>query len=122
MATVPVFDIETTLLKMLNIPKLMKLENIASNYDIFTGRSTTSLSKLNEIHTGNAWESAHEFYCGDDSHALALGLVLFYDKTHTNLFGSLATAPLLAVLTLLNESCRSNEKVHGVPLKAKICN
>ena len=113
-ATVPVFDVKATLLKLLNNPELMRPENIASNYDIFSGKPISPSTKLNEIHTGNAWEPARQFYCGDDPDALAMGLVLFYDKTHSDLFGSLAAAPLLAVPTFLNRECRADESFHSV--------
>ena len=113
-ATVPVFDVKATLLNLFNNEEMMIPENFATNYDIFTGKPKTPSTKLDEIHTGNAWEPAREFYCGDDPDAFAMGLVLFYDKTHTDLFGSLAAAPLIAVPTFLNEECRNNEKFHSV--------
>ena len=43
-----------------------------------------------------------------------MGLVLFYDKTHTDLHGSLATAPLVAVPIFFNQSCRSNAAFHSM--------
>ena len=113
-ATVPVFDVKATLLKMINNPEVMKEENMASNYDVFTGKPRGPSTKLDEIHTGNAWEPARQHYCGDDPDALPMGLVLFYDKTHTDLHGSLATAPLIAVPTFFNQSCRSNSAFHSV--------
>ena len=113
-ATVPVFDVKAMLLKFLNDPSKMNPENIAPNFDIFTGKPIEPSSELGEIHTGSAWEIARENYCGADEDALAMGLVVFYDKTHSDCFGSLAVAPLIAVPTWMNEDCRNNVDFHMV--------
>jgi hypothetical protein len=39
-ATVPIFDVKETILPFLNNPGQMRVENIAANYDPFTGKST----------------------------------------------------------------------------------
>ncbi len=39
-ATVPIFDVKKTLLAFLNDPGRMRVENIAPDYDPFTGKST----------------------------------------------------------------------------------
>jgi hypothetical protein len=66
----------------------------ASNYDIFTGKKKQTSSTLDEIHTGSLWETARLKYCGDDLDAFPLALICFYDKTNTDVFGSLSCAPL----------------------------
>jgi hypothetical protein len=66
----------------------MNPSNFSPGYDIFTGTLTDANNlKLNEIHTGSAWNTARDFYCGD-SDAFPLALLCFYDKTHTDLYGS----------------------------------
>ena len=107
-AVVPSFDVKTMLLSILNDPTRMRWENIASNYDPFTGRPINPVTHIDEIHTGWAWEDAREHYCGDDPDVFPLGLVCFYDKTHSDLFGSLACAPFICVPTFFNLECRCN--------------
>ena len=54
--TVPVFDIHAMILDILTNPELMREENFAEGYDIFTGEiDDNHPSNLNyvEIHTGN---------------------------------------------------------------------
>ncbi len=87
-ATVPIFGVNALLIAFLNDPLTMHQENFASNYDIFT-------RKLDEIHTGSLWEQARRLYCGDDLFAFPLALVCFYDKTNTDVFGSLSCAPFI---------------------------
>jgi hypothetical protein len=96
-AVVPTFDVKTQLLLILNDPSQMRPENIALNYDIFTGMPKEPSDELGEIHTGWAWEKARQFYCGDKPDVVPVGLVCFYDKTHSDLFGSLVCAPLMCV-------------------------
>ncbi len=48
-ATVPIFDMKETLLAFLNDPCRMRVENIALNYDPFTGKSTMLNPPLDEI-------------------------------------------------------------------------
>jgi hypothetical protein len=107
-AVVPTFDVKTMLLSLLNDPSRMKAENMAPNYDAFTGKSIDASTHLDEVHTGWAWEGAREHYCGDDPDVFPLGLIGFYDKTHTDVFGSLSSAPFIVVPSCFNESatCR----------------
>jgi hypothetical protein len=77
---------------MSNDPLQMREENFASNYDIFTGKKKQTSSILDEIHTGSLWEMARLKYCGDDPDAFPLALICFYDKTNTDVFGSLSCA------------------------------
>jgi hypothetical protein len=52
-ATVPIFDVNALLIAFLNDPLIMRQENFASNYDIFTGKVKLPTSTLDEIHTGS---------------------------------------------------------------------
>ena len=113
-ATVPVYDAKQLFLSFLNDPNRMKPEHFAPGYDIFSGRPTTPVTHLHEIHTGAAWEPARQCYIGDDSHAFPFALQAFYDKTHTDLFGTLSCSPFIVVPTFLNISCRNNVKNHLV--------
>ncbi len=73
-ATVPVYDVKQLLLSFLNDPNRMKPEHFAPGYDIFSGRPTTPVTHLHEIHTGAAWEPARQHYIVDDSDAFPFAL------------------------------------------------
>jgi hypothetical protein len=57
---------------------------------LLTGKAKERKHTLVEIHTGLLWELARQRYCGDDLDAFPLDLVCFYDKTNTDVFGSLS--------------------------------
>ena len=86
----------------------MKKENIASNYNLFTGKAIDEVTHIDEIHTGWAWEEARAHHCGNEENVLPMGLIAFYDKTHSDLFGSLACAPFIVVPSFFNMDCRCN--------------
>ena len=53
-----------------------KQENLAHNYDIFTGKIIDpTIMDVGEIHTGWAWEEARAHHCGGDPDVLTLGIV-----------------------------------------------
>ncbi len=113
--TVPVFDVKAVILSMLHDPQRMQSCNFAPGYDIFTGVPTdTQYSYLDEIHTGSVWQSARDFYCGTNNDNFPLGLLCFYDKTHTDLFGSLSCAPFIITFSFFNENARSNDAFYRV--------
>jgi hypothetical protein len=87
----------------------MRNENFASNYDIFTGKPTSPITNLDKIHTGYQFEKAREHYCGNNPDAFPLALIAFYDKTHTDLFGSLACAPFIVTPSFLNINFRNDD-------------
>ena len=117
--TVPVFDIQAVLSKMLRNPLLMQQDNFAANYDIFTGkpiRSSTFEDNAfyDEIHTGKQWPIAVDHYCGECVNAFPCGLVVFYDKSHADRHGSLAVSPIMFTLTLFNKAARAQCKFWDV--------
>ena len=57
-ASVPVFDVKSQLLSLLHDPSIMKTENFAEEYDIFTGKTTQEASQYGEVHTGWVFEDA----------------------------------------------------------------
>jgi len=114
LASVPIYDVKAQLIAFLNDPLRMKPEHFASNYDIFSGKPTSPVTDLNEIHTGSAWEEARSHYIGEHSDAFPLGLVGFYDKTHTDVFGSLACSPFIVTPAFLNCNARNNDKNYMV--------
>jgi hypothetical protein len=92
----------------------MLQENFASNYDIFAGKAKLPTSTLDEIHTGSLWGQARQKYCGDDPDAFPLGLVCFYDKTNTDVFGSLSCAPFICTPSFLNKYCHNDDSNYMV--------
>jgi hypothetical protein len=92
----------------------MRVENIAANYDPFTRKSTITNPPLDEIHTGTIWDAACKHYCGNDPNAFPLALVCFYDKTHTDLHGSIACAPFICTPAFLNRDCRTDDSNYMV--------
>ncbi len=113
-ATVPIFDVKALLIAFLNDTLRMCQENFASNYDIFTGKAKLPTSTLDETHTGSLWEHARQKYCGDDPDVFPLALVCFYDKTNTNVFGSLSCAPFICTPSLLNKDCCNDDSNYMV--------
>jgi hypothetical protein len=113
-ANVPVFDVNAFLIAFLNDPLRMHQESLASNYDIFTGKAKLPTSTLDEIHTGSLWDQARQKYCGDDPFAFTLALVCFYDKTNTDVFGSLSSAPFICTPSFLNKDCCNDDSNYMV--------
>jgi hypothetical protein len=88
--------------------RLMTPENIAHGYDLFTGKSVGDVHHLGEIHMGDAWQPARQRFGGDDRHNMPLGLVVFADKSHLDLHGSLLTLPIIFTLSCFNEQSRNS--------------
>ncbi len=108
-ATVPVFDAEAMILLLLHDKSLLRKENIAAGYDIFTGYELDGDSNSNygEIHTGDAWKPALTRYCGKEGKYMPIALLIFGDKSHTDLHGLLSLEPVLFTLSLFNLSARN---------------
>jgi hypothetical protein len=105
--SVPVFDAKAMILDLLTNPSLMKTNNLAKCYDVLTGNvddNVMSNKKYGEIHTGDEWLPARNRFCSppDDFHNdMPVGLVIFGDKSHTDLHGSLALTPIIFTLNCL---------------------
>ena len=109
-ATVPVFDARAMILSLLHDPILMKKKNFAEGYNIFTGEEWDDdecNQNYGEIHTGDAWEPALSRYCGRNCKYMPIALVLFGDKSHTDLHGMLSVEPVTFTLSLFNRSARN---------------
>ena len=114
--SVPVFDVKTVILSMLHDTRRMQSTNFAPGYDIFTGKCTNMDTNhvLDEIHTGALWDIARDYYCGDNENAFPLALLMFYDKTHTDLHGALSCAPLIVTFSFFNEGARGSDDFYAV--------
>jgi hypothetical protein len=106
-ATVSIFDLEVMIFSLLNDSSLMQPKNLAQGYDVFTGKSIGRQDCYGEIHTGDAWEPACQLFCGDDIWNVPIALVLFGDKSHLDLHGSLSTLPIIFTLSCFNKESRN---------------
>jgi hypothetical protein len=112
--SVPVFNVKSIILSILQDPHRMKKENFAMGYDIFSGKSMQPITHLDEIHTGKLWPVARDHYCQDETDVFPLALLCFYDKTHTDLHGALSCAPFLMTFSFFNESACSRGEFYEV--------
>jgi hypothetical protein len=96
--------------------ELMNKENIAEGYDIFTGdvdENHKSNRKYGEIHTGDEWIPARDRYCrphDNFTNDMPVGIVIFGDKSHTDLHGALALTPIIFTLAFFIGKCWNNLK------------
>jgi hypothetical protein len=115
MVTIPVFDAQAMIMDILTNSDLMKEENSAEGYDIFTGdvdKNHPSNKYYGEIHTGDAWIPARNTYCycRPNTIDMPVSIVIFGDKSHTDLHGALALTPIIFTLTLFNQKCQNDPK------------
>ena len=79
---------KTMILSILHDNTLMRQENFATGLDIFTGDVDEHCPQnkcYGEIHTGEAWQPAKERFCGRDGKYMPFGIIIFGDKSHTDL-------------------------------------
>jgi hypothetical protein len=53
------------------------------------------ITHIDEVHSGSLWEPNCHQYCGDDPNAFPLALIGFYDKSNTDVHGSLSCVPFI---------------------------
>ena len=105
--TVPTFDFKSMVLSLVHDKELMSTDNLIPNFDIFSGKETTVGPEMcGDIHTGDMYKQALERYCTEVGD-FPLPIIIFYDKTHTDLHGSLATSPLMFTLGFFNQKARN---------------
>jgi hypothetical protein len=109
------FDVKSQILSLLHDDNIMCEDNFAKakGLNIFTGIVHDDYEPNNrygEIHTGDAWNSAREKFCGKDGNYMPFGMVVFADKSHTSLHGALLVTPITFTATFLNRKVRNNPK------------
>jgi hypothetical protein len=112
LVTVPIFDAKHMIRSLLTDPSLMKESNFAEGYNVLTGEILNDHpenKKYSEIHTGDAWSPARNRYC-QNAMDMPVALIVFVDKTHTDLHGPLSLTPIIFTLTLFNPASRNNPK------------
>ena len=109
LVTVPTFDFKAMLLSLIHDRELMRESNFIPDFDIFSGEETKLGPHVcGDIHTGDLYKSAKDIYCKNKEKDFPLPLIIFYDKTHTDLHGSLSTAPVMFTLGFFNQSARNS--------------
>ena len=118
----PVFDAKLMILDLITNPGTMNETNIASGYDVCTGNVDETIPEnqcYGEIHTGNQWLPARGRYCFNNNemvNEISIALIIFGDKSHTDLHGSLSLTPIIFTLTLFNRSARNSTNFRKPPL------
>ena len=79
MTTVTMFDLQAMILSLLFHKSLMKSKNMVDGYDLPTGKVDRTPTHIGEIHTGDAWEEARAYFCGDNPNNMQL--VLSFSET-----------------------------------------
>jgi hypothetical protein len=104
--TVPVFDTKEMIISLITDQLLMTDSNFAKGYDALTGEvdmNNPCNSKYGEVHTGDAWLPARNKLCKVTKQpTIPVALIVFGDKSHTDLHGTLTLAPIIFTLTLFN--------------------
>jgi hypothetical protein len=102
--TVPVFDMKEMLTSFLTDRTILVDANFAEGYDVLTRDvdvKNPSNDKYGEVHTGDAWIPARDRYCSNpQGPTMPVGLIVFGDKSHTNLHGTLSLTPIIFTLTV----------------------
>ena len=99
------------MLSLINDDSLMAEENIPEGYDLHIGRVNSDSGHsqcYGEIHTGDAWAPALQHHCGYNGKYMSLSLVVFGDKTHTDLHGSLSLTHIIFTLTCFDRRAINN--------------
>ncbi len=91
---------------------IMHPDNIAQGYDLVASEPIGPNEKYGEIHTGDAWEPARQYFCGDytPNHTMPLALVIHGDESHLDLKGPLKTVPITFTLSCFNQKARNCEE------------
>jgi hypothetical protein len=93
------------IISLLSDPSVMNEQNFAEGYNVLTGKidNHPANNKHGEVHTGDAWLPARDRYCQNKTD-MPVGLIVFGDKSHTDLHGALSLTPIIFTLTLFNHA------------------
>ncbi len=105
LVTVPVFDTKHMIISLMNE------KNFSEGYNMLTGEvdNHSANNKYGEVHTGDAWLPARDWYCQNKTD-MPVGLIVFGDKSHTDLHGSLSLTLIIFTLTLFNHAAQNDSK------------
>jgi hypothetical protein len=112
--TVLVFDTKQVIISLLTDKLLMTDTNFAEGYNVLTGEvdiNNPYNSKYGVVHTGDAWLPARNRYCVlNERPTMPIVLIVFRDKSHTDLHGTLSLTPIIFTLTLFNQLAYNNTR------------
>jgi hypothetical protein len=99
------------IISSLTDPSVMNEKNFAEGYNVLTGEvdNLPANNKYGEVHTGDAWLPARDRYCHNKTDT-PVGLIVFGDKSHTDLHGALLLTPIIFTLTLFNRAAQNDLK------------
>jgi len=102
------------IISLLTDALLMTDSNFAKGYNVLTGEvdmNNPCNSKYGKVHTGDAWLSARNRYCTVTKQpTMPVALIVFGDKSHTDLHGTPSLTPIIFTLTLFNQSACNNTR------------
>jgi hypothetical protein len=109
--SVPVFDTERMIISLLSDPSVMNKKNLAEGYYVLTGKVNNhpANNKHGEVNTGDAWLPVRDRYCQNKTD-MPVGLIVFGDKSHTDLHGALSLTPIIFTLTLFSRAAQNDSK------------
>jgi hypothetical protein len=94
------------LTSLLTDQTIMVDTNFAEGYNVLTGGvdvNNPSKDNYGEVHTGDAWIPTRDRHCSNpQGPIMPVGLIVFGDKSHTDLHGTLSLTPIIFTLTLFN--------------------
>jgi hypothetical protein len=64
-------------------------------------------TKYGEVHTADAWLLARDRYCQNKTD-MPVGLIVFGNKSHTDLHRALSLTPIIFTLTLINHAAQND--------------
>ena len=111
---ISVFDIKAMLLSVLADKTLMRSDNIARGYHLRTGfpcPGHPSNENYGQFYTGDAWHPELCRFIGQRPNHMPLVLIVFCDKTHTDLYRALSVTPVIFTLTLFNCNARMSRNL-----------
>ncbi len=99
------------IISLLSDPSVMNEKNCAEGCNVLTGKvdNHPAYNKYGEVHTGDAWLPARDRYCQNKTD-MPVGLIVFGDKSHTNLHRALSPTPIIFTLTLFNHAAQNDSK------------
>ncbi len=111
LVTVPVFDTKHMIISLLSDPSVMNDQKFAEGYNVLTGKvdNHPANNKYGEVHTVDAQIPARDRYCQNKTD-MPVGLIVFGEKSHTDLHGALSLTPIIFTLTLVDRAARNDSK------------
>jgi hypothetical protein len=96
----------------LSDPSVMNEKKFAEGYNVLTGKfdnHPANNNKYGEVHTGDAWLPARDRYC-QNKNDMPAGLIVFGDKSHTDLHRALPLTPIIFTPTLFDRAAINDSK------------